>query len=165
VTVDVPVYGNRLREQRLGMALPPTVTPGRVLHAATRPAWCYAFLRHHRTTLKNLVLSSEHDSTVESVAIQSANLTASISWDDLAWIREQWRGPLYVKGILDPDDADHAVDAGADGVVVSNHGGRQLDGALPALAALQSPPCRRLQGAWGLGRRFCWTESWNGACG
>jgi isopentenyl diphosphate isomerase/L-lactate dehydrogenase-like FMN-dependent dehydrogenase len=136
VTVDVPVYGNRLREARFGMGLPPTLTPARALHAATRPLWCYGFLRHRRTTLKNLIADDRADSGVESVAIQSANLTADISWDDLAWIRDQWQGPLYVKGILDPDDAERVVGLGADGVVVSNHGGRQLDAGLSSLAAL-----------------------------
>jgi isopentenyl diphosphate isomerase/L-lactate dehydrogenase-like FMN-dependent dehydrogenase len=135
VTVDVPVYGNRLGERRVGMALPPTLTPARLVSAALRPAWCYAFLRHRRTTLKNLI-DSHTDSTVESVKIQSANLTADINWDDLAWLREQWRRPLFVKGILDPDDAERAIALGAEGIVVSNHGGRQLDGALPSLAAL-----------------------------
>jgi L-lactate dehydrogenase (cytochrome)/(S)-mandelate dehydrogenase len=140
VTVDVPVYGNRLREQRYGMALPPTLTPGRVASAARRPRWSYSYLRHRRTTLRNLVPVDARSSAVESVAAQSAALTADIDWDDLAWIRDRWSGPLVVKGVLDPDDAERCVDAGADGVVVSNHGGRQLDRApatldvLPAIA-------------------------------
>ena len=140
VTVDVPVYGNRLREQRYGMALPPTLTPGRIVSAALRPRWCYGYLRHRRTTLRNLVPVDARGGAVESVAVQSANLTADIDWDDLAWIRERWTGPLLVKGVLDPDDAERCVEVGADGVVVSNHGGRQLDrapatiDALPAIA-------------------------------
>jgi L-lactate dehydrogenase (cytochrome)/(S)-mandelate dehydrogenase len=136
VTVDVPVYGNRLREQRLGMSLPPTLSPGRLLHAASRPVWSYQFLRHRRTSLRNLVPGEAPGSTVRSVEIQSANLTADIRWDDLTWIRSRWSGPLFVKGVLDPDDAERMVDAGADGVVVSNHGGRQLDGVPASLAML-----------------------------
>lgn len=136
VTVDVPVYGNRLREQRYGMALPPTLTPGRVLSAASRPLWCYGYLRHRRTTLRNLVPLDARGGAVASVEVQSANLTADINWDDLAWIRERWRAPLLVKGVLDPDDAERCVDLGADGVVVSNHGGRQLDRAPASLDAL-----------------------------
>ena len=136
VTVDVPVYGNRLREQRHGMALPPTLTPGRVLSAALRPRWSYGYLRHRRTSLRNLVPDDSRAGAVKSVAVQSANLNADIDWADLAWIRERWTGPLLVKGVLDPDDAERCVDVGADGVVVSNHGGRQLDRAPAAIDAL-----------------------------
>lgn len=136
VTVDVPVYGNRLRERRTGMALPPTLTPARILGAAARPRWAYGYLRHRRTTLKNLEPVGAGRGGFESVEVQSANLTADIGWDDLEWIRSRWTGPLYVKGVLDPDDAERIVDLGADGVVVSNHGGRQLNAVLPALRAL-----------------------------
>lgn len=136
VTVDVPVYGNRLREQRMGMGIPPTLSPARVAHAATRPAWCYGFMRHRRTSLRNLLPVDGAKGMVRSVELQSENLSADIDWDDLAWIRDRWTGPLFVKGVLDPDDAEQVVDLGADGVVVSNHGGRQLDGALATLEAL-----------------------------
>jgi L-lactate dehydrogenase (cytochrome) len=134
VTVDVPVYGNRLREQRHGMGLPPTLSPARIAHALTRPRWCYGYLRHRRTTLRNLV--PRGSGAVESVAVQSAALTADLDWDTLAWIRSRWQKPLYVKGVLDPDDAERCVALGADGVVVSNHGGRQLDGAPASLDVL-----------------------------
>ena len=138
VTVDVPVYGNRLREQRTGMAVPPTITPARMLSAAIRPGWVYGFLRHRRTTLRNLMPESTGGlrGGVESVEVQSANLTADIGWADLEWIRSRWEGPLYVKGVLHPDDAERIVALGADGVVVSNHGGRQLNAVQPALRAL-----------------------------
>ncbi|WP_424533972.1 alpha-hydroxy acid oxidase [Sphaerisporangium viridialbum] len=136
VTVDVPVYGNRLREQRTGMRVPPTLTPSRMLNAATRPSWCYGYLRHRRTTLKNLVPVGGHLDGFESLEVQSENLTADIGWDDLEWIRSRWTGPVYVKGVMDPDDAERVVDLGADGVVVSNHGGRQLNAVPPTLRAL-----------------------------
>lgn len=136
VTVDVPVYGNRLRERRTGMGLPPTLTPRSVLEAALRPRWLYAYLRHRRTTLRNLVPDGERGSAVESVEIQAENLTADIGWDDLEWLRSRWEGPLFVKGVLHPDDAERVVDLGADGVVVSNHGGRQLNSVPPTLRAL-----------------------------
>lgn len=136
VTVDVPVYGNRLQERRLGMAIPPTLSPGRLWSAATRPAWSYRFLRHGRVSLVNLLPTGASGDVVRSVEIQSANLTADMNWEDLAWIRRRWDGPLFVKGVLDPDDAERMVDVGADGVVVSNHGGRQLDGVPASLAAL-----------------------------
>ncbi|MGI5159156.1 alpha-hydroxy acid oxidase [Microbispora sp. CA-102843] len=136
VTVDVPVYGNRLRERRTGMAIPPTLTPARILDAARRPRWAYGYLRHRRTTLRNLVPDGARVSEVESVEIQSENLTADIGWGDLEWIRSRWNGPLYVKGVLHPDDAERVVDLGADGVVVSNHGGRQLNAVPPTIRAL-----------------------------
>ena len=136
VTVDVPVYGNRLRERRTGMGLPPTLTPRRVLQAALRPRWAYAYLRHRRTTLRNLVPDGTRGTAVESVTVQSENLTADIGWNDLEWIRSRWDGPLFVKGVLHPDDAERVVDLGADGVVVSNHGGRQLDAVQPTVRAL-----------------------------
>ncbi|MGW1087335.1 alpha-hydroxy acid oxidase [Streptomyces sp. NPDC002596] len=136
VTVDVPVYGNRLRERRTGMALPPTLTPARVLNAAIRPRWSYGYLRHRRTTLRNLVADESRRGGFESVEVQSDNLTADIGWADLEWIRSRWEGPLLVKGVMHPDDAERVVDIGADGVVVSNHGGRQLNAVQPTLQAL-----------------------------
>lgn len=69
-------------------------------------------------------------------------MRADLNWDDLAWLRQQWHGPLFVKGILDPDDAERAADAGADGVVVSNHGGRQLNGTLATVEALPDVAAR-----------------------
>lgn len=136
VTVDVPVYGNRLRERRVGMTLPPTLTPATLLHAATRPAWCAGYLRHRRTSLRNLVADGNRDRDYASFEVQTANLTAHVSWDDLGWIRDRWRGGLLVKGITDPEDAQLALARGADGIVVSNHGGRQLDRMTSAIAAL-----------------------------
>jgi L-lactate dehydrogenase (cytochrome)/(S)-mandelate dehydrogenase len=136
LTVDVPVYGNRLDEQRNGMALPPTLSPGRVTDALIRPRWCYGYARHRRTTLRNLVPIDERPNAVRSVKAQSDQLSANLDWADLKWIRDQWNGPLFVKGVLDPEDAHHCVEEGADGIVVSNHGGRQLDGALAAIDAL-----------------------------
>ncbi|MGI5508490.1 alpha-hydroxy acid oxidase [Streptomyces sp. CA-106131] len=150
VTVDVPVYGNRLRERRTGMTLPPTLTPLRVLDAARHPRWCYGYFRHRRTTLRNLVPDGRSIPAADSVHIQSSNLTANMGWADLEWIRTRWHGPLYVKGILHPDDAERAVETGADGVIVSNHGGRQLDAvpasihALPAVAERVGDRCEVL---------------------
>lgn len=136
VTVDVPVYGNRLREQRTGMAIPPTITPARALSAARRPAWTWNLMRHRRLSLKNLEPVPGRSDPMSSVAVQSKNLTARMSWADLSWLRDRWAGPLLVKGILDPEDAHLAADAGVDGVIVSNHGGRQLNGTLASLEAL-----------------------------
>lgn len=136
VTVDVPVYGNRLRERRVGMAIPPTITPRVAAGAVIRPVWLYGLLKHRRISLKNLEPVAGRSDPLGSLAVQSENLTAGITWDDLQWLRARWRGPLLVKGVLDADDAERAADLGADGVIVSNHGGRQLDGAPASLDAL-----------------------------
>ena len=114
VTVDVPVMGRRLRDLRNGFALPPEVRPVNVGDdVGERVPGDSAVARH---TL--------------------ATFDPSLSWRDLEWIRERTRLPLVVKGILDPRDAVRAVEGGVDGLVVSNHGGRQLDGAVPAVTAL-----------------------------
>ena len=141
VTVDVPTHGNREREQRQGVTTPPVITPLRVLDAAVHPKWWYGFLKYQRVSLANLAEDKGWSQAVATVRKQSGLLRPDLGWSDLEWLRDQWKGPMYVKGILDPDDAVHAIEVGADGVVVSNHGGRQLDGvpasidALPAIAA------------------------------
>ncbi|HEY2521749.1 MAG TPA: alpha-hydroxy acid oxidase [Streptosporangiaceae bacterium] len=137
VTVDVPVVGNREGERKTGMGRPPTLTPARALNMATRPRWTYDVLRYGRIGGRNLVGQGGLAAALESVDVQTREfIQASLNWDDVAWIRDHWDGPLYLKGILRADDAAHAADLGFDGVVVSNHGGRQLDYAQATLDAL-----------------------------
>lgn len=136
VTVDVPVYGNRLRERRTGMAVPPTVSLAQAWSAARRPAWTYQLLRHQRIALKNLAPVGSQEDALDSFEIQSENLVAGLDWQGLEHIRDRWEGPLLVKGVLDPADAERAVEVGADGVVVSNHGGRQLNATVSSVEAL-----------------------------
>ena len=137
VTVDVQMLGNREGERLHGMGVPPVLTPGRVLDAALKPRWAYGFLRHRRVSLRNFVDAGGMRAGVESAAVVARMVAStSFSWDDLSWLRERWAGPLYVKGLLDADDAAQALDRGVDGIVVSNHGGRQLDGAVASLHAL-----------------------------
>jgi isopentenyl diphosphate isomerase/L-lactate dehydrogenase-like FMN-dependent dehydrogenase len=136
LTVDVPVIGNREEERRQGLGTPPVLTPGRILDAAVRPKWWYRFLRHQRISARNLVDEGGARAAVRSVQAQYRWMRPELDWTDFAWIREEWDGPLYVKGVLDARDAVRAVDLGATGVVVSNHGGRQLDGAVASLDAL-----------------------------
>jgi L-lactate dehydrogenase (cytochrome)/(S)-mandelate dehydrogenase len=136
VTADVPVLGNREAERQRGMGLPPVLTPYRVLDAARHPRWAYGFLRHKRVAMRNLVDRNEVVAGVESAALHQRLLLSELAWDDFGWIRQQWPGPLYIKGLLDPDDAERAVEIGADGIVVSNHGGRQLDSAPASLDVL-----------------------------
>ncbi|MBO0728652.1 MAG: alpha-hydroxy-acid oxidizing protein [Acidimicrobiaceae bacterium] len=136
VTVDVPVHGNREMDRRQGMGAPPVLTPGRILSAAVRPRWWYHFFRDQRMSARNLVDEGGVGAAVRSVQTQYRFMRPELDWSDFQWMREQWNGPLYIKGVLDAEDAVRAVDLGADGVVVSNHGGRQLDGVAASLDAL-----------------------------
>jgi isopentenyl diphosphate isomerase/L-lactate dehydrogenase-like FMN-dependent dehydrogenase len=136
VTVDVPVHGNRETDRRHGMGAPPVLTPGRILSAAIRPRWWYHFLRDQRMSARNLVDEGGASAAVRSVQAQYRFMRPELDWSDFEWMREQWGGLLYIKGVLDAGDAVRAVDLGADGIVVSNHGGRQLDGAVASLDAL-----------------------------
>lgn len=139
LTVDVPVLGNREGERASGLTVPPTLTPASLLDLAMHPRWALGTLIHKRTAAIHYVDGSRRaaDAAVRSIQAQSRAMQPNLNWDDLEWIRQRWSGRLYVKGVLDPDDAERAVNhGGADGVVVSNHGGRQLDGALATLDAL-----------------------------
>ncbi|WP_293680803.1 alpha-hydroxy acid oxidase [uncultured Phenylobacterium sp.] len=140
VTVDVGVIGNREGERRSGMTIPPTFTARRLLEAGTHPAWWWNLLKHRRAAPIHYITGPRTiASAVEGARDQARRMQGDLNWDDVAWMRDHWKGPFYIKGILDPDDAERAVSGiGAQGVVVSNHGGRQLDSCLGALDAL--PP-------------------------
>lgn len=136
VTIDNAVPGRRLRDSRNGFSLPLTWTPRKVASIAAHPAWA---LRMARTGVPKLEvmgaeLGLEKASTIAEV--MQAQLDPTVTWDDIAWVRDQWRGPLMVKGLLDPGQVRRAVAIGADGMVVSNHGGRQLDGAVATIDML-----------------------------
>lgn len=143
-TVDMPVPGSRYRDYRSGLAGAPGL-PGatrRFLQAAVKPRWAYDVgVRGRPHSLGNVAPVLGNRSGIEDFfAWMRGNFDASVDWHDLDFIRAQWTGPLIIKGILDPEDARAAASLGADGIVVSNHGGRQLDGvpstarALPAIA-------------------------------
>lgn len=137
VTIDVPTKGNREGERKKGMGIPPVLTPARALSFALHPRWAYAALRHGRIGGRNLVEGSGVAAATESAEVQTREfMQATLSWDDVAWIRDRWQGALYLKGILHPEDAEKAARLGFDGIVVSNHGGRQLARALPTIDAL-----------------------------
>jgi L-lactate dehydrogenase (cytochrome) len=141
VTVDTPTIGRRDAEHRAGMGATPVLTPARVLQAMTRPAWCYGYLKEGRVVARNFVAASGARAGVEAVKQHAKVVRPDLTWDDVARMRERWDGTFMIKGILDPEDAAKAADLGADAIVVSNHGGRQLDSApatldaLPAIAA------------------------------
>lgn len=136
VTVDVPAFGLRRAELRRGMGIPPMLTPRRILDGAAHPRWAYGFLRHRRYSLRNLVDEGGVAAAVKSVELQARYVSPDVTWRDVEWLRSQWTGPVFVKGIMDPEDAERAAALGCDGVVVSNHGGRQLDGTPGTLDVL-----------------------------
>jgi len=124
LTVDVPVAGARLRDKRNGMTIPPALTLGTVFNALPRPAWWINFLT--TDPLKFASLDSWNGTVGE---LLDKMFDPTVTFEDLKWIREQWKGKLVVKGIQNVEDAKQAVKAGIDAVVLSNHGGRQLDRA------------------------------------
>lgn len=131
VTVDTPVAGQRLRDARNGMKIPPELTLKTVLDASYRPEWWYNFL-----TTDSLKFASLSDTSADLPTIINSMFDSSLDFEDLRWIRELWKGKLFVKGVLTTEDAAKAKAAGTDGLVVSNHGGRQLDRAPIAFEAL-----------------------------
>ncbi len=124
VTVDVPVAGARLRDVRNGMTIPPTLTPRTVLDAIPRPRWWFDLL-----TTEPLAFASLDAWSGTVAEMIDAMFDPSVTYDDLAWIRDQWPGKVVVKGVQTVDDARRVRDAGVDAVLLSNHGGRQLDRA------------------------------------
>lgn len=131
VTVDTPVPGIRLRDVRNGMVIPPKLTPRTVLDASYRPEWWFNFL-----TTDSLKFASLSDTSHELANLIGSMFDPGLSLKDLEWIREEWDGQLFVKGILTREDAHRAMSVGADGLIVSNHGGRQLDLAPVSLTSL-----------------------------
>ena len=124
VTVDVPVAGARLRDVRNGMTIPPTLTPRTIANAIPRPGWWFNFLTTEPLTFASL------DSWSGTVAeMIDTMFDATVTYDDLAWIRDQWPGKVVVKGVQTVDDSKRLADAGVDAILLSNHGGRQLDRA------------------------------------
>jgi L-lactate dehydrogenase (cytochrome) len=141
-TVDLPVPGSRYRDVRSGLSGAPGFLGDlrRFAQAAARPGWAWdvgLFGRPHHLGNVAPVLQGKTGLN-DFLAWMGRNFDPSINWADLEFIRREWDGPLIIKGILDPDDARQAADLGADGIVVSNHGGRQLDGVLSSARAL--PP-------------------------
>ena len=124
LTVDVPVAGARLRDVRNGMTIPPSLTLRTILNAIPRPAWWINFLT--TDPLKFASLDSWNGTVAE---LLDSMFDPTITYEDLKWIRGQWQGNLVVKGIQNVDDAVRSIEAGADAIILSNHGGRQLDRA------------------------------------
>ncbi len=130
LTVDLAVPGTRYRDYRSGLSGSTRGKASRARQVLARPDWAWdVALRGRPLTMGNLEpLLGADAALADLMGWVGQNFDASVTWQDVEWVRQQWKGPLIIKGILDPDDAKAAADSGADGIVVSNHGGRQLDG-------------------------------------
>ena len=139
LTLDLQILGQRHKDLRNGLSAPPRFTPKHVWQVATRPRWALGMLGTKRRTFGNIV---GHAKGVGDLASLSSWTTEQfdphLSWKDVAWIKERWGGKLILKGILDKEDALMAAETGADAIIVSNHGGRQLDGAPSSISVLES---------------------------
>lgn len=137
LTADLQVLGQRHKDIKNGMSAPPKPTLRNLINLATKPEWCLGMLNTERRTFRNIAGHAKGVSDLSSLSSwTSEQFDPSLSWDDVARIKDEWGGKLIIKGIMEPEDAEAAVKSGADALVVSNHGGRQLDGALSSIKAL-----------------------------
>lgn len=136
ITADVPVASRRERQRKAQIRVPPVIGPRLILQAALHPAWSRSVLQHGLPRFRGLENYVDKTTMQNTAGFVGNNLGGTLSFDYLAEVRAQWKGPIVVKGILDPEDAARCVDSGADAVQVSNHGGRQLDGSVSAIQAL-----------------------------
>jgi len=139
LTLDLQVIGQRHKDLKNGLTAPPRPTLANILNLATKPRWCLGMAGTHRRSFGNLVGHVKGVSDMNSLAAwTNEQFDPRLSWADVAWVRERWDGKLVLKGIQDVEDARLATQSGADVIIVSNHGGRQLDGAQSSISAL--PP-------------------------
>ena len=137
LTLDLQVLGQRHKDLKNGLTAPPRPTLANLVNLATKPRWCLGMLRTRRHGFGNLIGHAKGVSDMTSLgAWTKEQFDPKLDWSDVAWIKQQWGGKLILKGIMDAEDARLAADSGADALVVSNHGGRQLDGAPSSIAAL-----------------------------
>ena len=137
ITLDLQIMGQRHKDVRNGLSAPPKLTLKNMANLATKPSWCLGMLGTRRREFRNIVGHVSGVKDMSSLADWTVNqFDPRLSWDDVREIRKQWGGKVIIKGILDAEDAKQAVNVGADALIVSNHGGRQLDGAPSSIAAL-----------------------------
>jgi len=137
LTLDLQVLGQRHKDIKNGLSAPPKLTIPNIINMMTKPRWCLGMLGTSRRTFGNIVGHASNVSDMSSLSSWTAQqFDPTLSWDDVEWIKKLWGGKLIIKGILDVEDARLAVRSGADALIVSNHGGRQLDGAPSSIAAL-----------------------------
>ncbi|ESZ66886.1 alpha-hydroxy-acid oxidizing protein [Mesorhizobium sp. C120A] len=138
LTLDLQILGQRHKDVRNGLSAPPKMTLANIANIAMRPRWLMGIAGTKRRTFRNIVGHAKGVGDVASLASWTTEqFDPHLSWKDVAWIKERWGGKLILKGILDKEDALMAVETGADAIIVSNHGGRQLDGASSSIMALE----------------------------
>lgn len=142
LTLDLQILGQRHKDIKNGLSTPPKPTIANLINLATKPRWCLGMLGTSRRSFGNIVGHAKGVGDLSSLSSWTAEqFDPELNWGDVEWIKKRWGGKLILKGIMDAEDARLAVDSGADALIVSNHGGRQLDGApssihaLPAIAA------------------------------
>jgi len=137
LTLDLQILGQRHKDIKNGLSAPPKPTLANLVNLFTKPRWCLGMLGTKRRQFGNIVGHVEGVADMSSLgAWTQQQFDPSLDWSDVEWIKRRWGGKLILKGILDAEDARHAIDTGADALVVSNHGGRQLDGAPSSIEAL-----------------------------
>ena len=146
LTLDLQIMGQRHKDIKNGLSAPPKITLRNLLNMGTKPRWGLGMLGTKRRTFRNVVGHAKGVDDMTSLSAWSASqLDPTLNWDDVKWIKERWGGKLILKGIMDAEDAEIAARSGADAIIVSNHGGRQLDGAPSSIAAL-APIARAVGG-------------------
>ncbi|MGV3740933.1 MAG: alpha-hydroxy acid oxidase, partial [Burkholderiaceae bacterium] len=137
LTLDLQVLGQRHKDIKNGLSAPPRLTLPNILNMMTKPRWCLGMLGTKRRHFGNIVGHAESVTDMSSLSSWTAQqFDPALSWADVEWIKKLWGGKLIIKGIMDAEDARLAVNSGADALIVSNHGGRQLDGAASAISML-----------------------------
>ncbi|MBY0409427.1 MAG: alpha-hydroxy-acid oxidizing protein [Burkholderiaceae bacterium] len=137
LTLDLQILGQRHKDIKNGLSTPPKPTIANMINLATKPRWCMGMLGTPRRTFGNIVGHAKGVGDLSSLSSWTAEqFDPQLNWGDVAWIKKRWGGKLILKGIMDAEDARLAVNSGADALIVSNHGGRQLDGAPSSIAAL-----------------------------
>ena len=137
LTLDLQIIGQRHKDIKNQMTAPPRLTLANLINMATKPRWCMGMLATRRHSFGNIVGHAKGVENLTSLSEWSAEqLDPALSWDDVAWVQEQWGGKLILKGIMDREDAAIAAGLGVDAIIVSNHGGRQLDGAPASMDVL-----------------------------
>ncbi|MGE3921713.1 MAG: L-lactate dehydrogenase [Lautropia sp.] len=136
ITLDLQILGQRHKDIKNGLSAPPKPTLKNLINLATKPHWCLGMLGTQRRTFGNIVGHVSGVADMSSLGSwTSQQFDPTLSWSDVEWIKQRWGGKIILKGILDAEDARLALNTGADAIIVSNHGGRQLDGALSSIAA------------------------------
>jgi L-lactate dehydrogenase (cytochrome) len=137
LTYDLQILGQRHKDIKNGLTAPPRLTLPNILNIATKPKWAFNMLATKRRDFRNIVGHVKGVTDMANLHAWTAQqFDLTLNWNDVAWIKERWGGPLILKGILDVEDAKRAVEVGADALIVSNHGGRQLDGAMSSIRML-----------------------------